>query len=84
MSPEMLRRVEDLYRAARERGRDILDGADIDLGLRREVESRIAGDHAPSGVPDSLTGAQSSGATRVTAGSEFGPNPADPVFSGAK
>jgi serine/threonine protein kinase len=44
LTPELWRKVDELYRAARERGRDAL--ADADPEVRREVEARLEQDTA--------------------------------------
>src|SRR5665213_3800608 len=77
MTPERVRQVEDLYRAARQ-DRGVLTTADPEL--RREVESLLARDSSGSRRTDQPAGASVAGltnlevtATVITQGTYLGP-----------
>ncbi len=73
MPPGRQQQIDELYRAARERGREVLAGADPEL--KREVEALLAQDAARDGPPD-LPTVELSGGSRfemLAAGTRLGP-----------
>ncbi len=66
MTPELWQKIDELYHAARERGRDVLLGADPEV--RREVEALLAQDTARVGLLD-----RPPGALHISVGTLLGP-----------
>ncbi len=73
MPPERWQQIDELYHAAREHGREVLEGADPEV--KRRVEALLAQDAARDGPPDrpaaGLPGA--SGFQMLAAGTRLGP-----------
>src|ERR1700735_2617634 len=73
MLPERRQQIDELYHAARERGREVLDGADPEL--KREVEELLAQDVARD-RPADLPTVEYSSVSRfemLAAGTQLGP-----------
>jgi tetratricopeptide (TPR) repeat protein/tRNA A-37 threonylcarbamoyl transferase component Bud32 len=73
MPPERRQQIDELYHAARERGREVLAG--VDPELKRRVEALLAQDAARDGPPDRPTVElpNGSGFEMLAAGTRLGP-----------